>query len=147
MDASPAVTLFGVLAAAAACAAPSGTTTLHLEARQISREAARGDAVSAVESGPHRIRVRRTIRLPDSCRRLSGDVQGTGADLTLQVVAEPDGRRCPRAEAYLAYVALVDDLPPGRYDLRVVHAYPAERDSTSAAGPVVVMEQAVEVPE
>lgn len=147
MDASRPLPLLCVLATATACAVPPAPTRVHLEARRISREAARGEAVAAVESGPHSIRVRRTIRLPDPCRRLSGDVHGTGAELTLQVVAEPDGRRCPRAEAYLAYVALVDDLPPGRYDLRVVHAFPAERDGTAAEGPLVVMEQAVEVPE
>ncbi|HYJ79051.1 MAG TPA: hypothetical protein VEW03_05595 [Longimicrobiaceae bacterium] len=147
MNASPAFPLLLVLAAATACAAPPDATTLHLEARRISREAARGDVVAAVESGRHSIRVRRTIRLPDPCRTLSGDVRETGAKLTLQVVAEPDGRRCRRAEAYLAYVARVDDLAPGRYDLRVVHAYPGERDSTASEGPVVVLEQAVEVPE
>ena len=147
MRASTAIPLLLVLTAATACAAPSNRATLRIDARHISREAARGEALAAVESAHRTIQVRRTIRLPDPCRRLSGDVRETGAELTLEVVAEPDGRRCAKVESYLAYVASVGDLAPGRYDLRVVHAYPTEHGGAAADEPVVVMEQAVEVPE
>ena len=146
MRASPTLPLLLALGAATSCAAPAERATLRIDARRISREAARGETSAAVESGRHTIQVRRTIRLPDPCRRLSGDLRETGAELTLEVVAEPDGRRCAKVESYLAYVAQVGDLDPGRYDLRVVHAYPEERGGAVADEPVVVMEQAVEVP-
>ena len=134
-------------AAAAGCTGRRDPATVQIEARALSREAARGESLAAVESGDGAIAVRRTIRTSDACRRLSAGLAGTGARLTLRVVAEPDGRRCRQAEAYFAYTARIEALPPGRYDLRVVHAQRGGRGRASrpAERPVVVMEHAVEV--
>ncbi|HEX2204172.1 MAG TPA: hypothetical protein VHG91_12770 [Longimicrobium sp.] len=131
----------------AACTGREAPARVTLEARPLSREAARGESVAAVESGRSTVAVRRTIALTAPCRVLAAGVARAGGELTLLVVAEPDGRACPRREVYLAYTARIDRLPPGRYDLRVVHV---ERGGRGGAAPgagdaVLVMERSVEV--
>jgi hypothetical protein len=134
-------------AVAWSCARRVEAATVEIEARPISREAARGESVAAVESGRHAIQVRRTIRVPDPCRTLSGDLREAGGELTLQVVAAPDGRECVEAESYLAYTARIEGRAPGRYELRVVHA-PLRAPGRARAPleqPVLVMENTVQV--
>ena len=135
-------------ASAAACTGRPDPATVRIDARPLSREAARTESLAAVESGHGAIAVRRTLRVSDPCRRVAAGVVRTGGQLTLRVVAEPDGRRCRAAEAYVAYTARIEALPPGRYDLRVVHA---DRGGRGRRGilpehPVLVMERSVEVP-
>jgi hypothetical protein len=135
-----------VPAAAASCARQVDAATLRIEARPISREAARVEALAAVESGPHAIQVRNAIRVPDRCRAVSGDLVEEDGALTLRVEAAPTRPACPEAEAYLAYTARIEGLPRGRYELRVVHAAPAPPGGAAAAeDPLLVLEHAVEV--
>jgi hypothetical protein len=136
------------LVAGPGCTAGSEAgTVVQVEATALTREAARSESVAMVRSGRNGIQVRRTIRLPDDCRQLSGDLVNTGGTLTLRIRATPDGRRCRRSESYLAYTARIEGLPTGRYYLRVIHA--ALGDAGSGPGPeerVLVMEEAVYVP-
>lgn len=145
----PFLTLPLCLAAAAATSACGGDPArVEIAARPVSREAVRTESLSSVESARRTILVRQTIRVPDACRALAGDLLHTGGTLTLRVHAEPDGRTCRREEAYMAYSAHIRGLPPGRYELRVVHA-PAERRAPRQVvlkHPVVVLERAVQVP-
>jgi hypothetical protein len=121
---------------------------VRIDARPLSREAARGESMAAVESGDGAIAVRRTMRVSDPCRTLAAGLERAGESLTLRVEARPDGRACRTAEAYVAYTARIEELPPGRYDLRVVHAQHAGpgRPEILPEPPVVVMESSVEVP-
>lgn len=135
-------------AAAAACTGRADPATVRIDARPLSREAARGESLAAVESGEGAVEVRRTIRVSDPCRTLAAGLERAGESLTLRVEARPDGRACRAAEAYVAYTARIEELPPGRYDLRVVHAQHAGpgRPEILPEHPVVVMESSVEVP-
>ena len=137
-----------VLLAAAACTGRADSATVRIEGRPLSREAARGESLAAVESADGAIAVRRTMRVSDPCRTLAAGVERAGGRLTLRVEARPDGRRCGAAEAYLAYTARIEPLPPGRYDLRVVHAQRggSGRPGARAEPSVLVMERSVEVP-
>jgi hypothetical protein len=141
VSAFPIVRICLLLALPAACSGRADSASVRIESRPLSREAARGESLAAVESGHGAIAVRRTMRAPDPCRRLRADLSDAGERLTLRVVAEPDGRACRAAEAYFAYTARIEALPPGRYDLRVVHA---QRGAPEP--PVLVMERSVEVP-
>lgn len=134
--------------AAAACTGRADPPTVRLEAHALSREAARGESLAAVESGEGAVEVRRTMRVSDPCRTLAAGLERAGESLTLRVEARPDGRACRAAEAYVAYTARIEELPPGRYDLRVVHAQHAGpgRPEILPEHPVLVMESSVEVP-
>jgi hypothetical protein len=141
-------TALWLIAAAAACGGGEGPLSVQIEARPVSRELVRAESLTSVESASHTIRVRQTIRVPDGCRALRGDLLHAGGQLTLRVHASPDGRPCRPEESYLAYRASIRGLAPGRYDLRVVHAPAARRRLPQVVleHPVVVMERAVEVP-
>jgi hypothetical protein len=130
---------------AAGCGPRADDATVDIEARPIPRESAAAESLAAVVSGHHAIEVRRILAASDPCRTLSAGLVHTGGELTLRVVAEPDGRECPKAETYYAYTARIEDLPPGRYDLRVVHARSGGPE-VALDHPVVVMERSVEVP-
>lgn len=139
--------LASLVLAAAACSRGADAAIVEIEARPLSREAARGESLAAVESGHHTIAVRRMMRVPDPCRTLSAGLVHTGGLLTMRVVAEPDGRTCAPAETYMAYTARIRELPPGRYHLRVVHAHGRRRGPEVAVDQgVVVMERGVDVP-
>ncbi len=142
----PTIPIGLALAGLGACGG-GDTPTVAIDARPISREVARGESVAAVESGHHTIEVRRTIRIPDPCRTLAGDLVEVAGALTLRIVAVPDGRSCPPGESYLAYTARIEGLPPGRYELRVVHAPLRTRGRAEVAleHPVLVMESSVQV--
>lgn len=135
-----------LIAAAAACA--NGPAEVEITAEPIAREAVRSGSMATVRSGHHAIRVRHTIRVPDACHELQGDLLHTGGELTLRLHPEPNGRECAPEETYLAYEAHIRELNPGRYSLRVVHA-PSDRRNGSEVvldHPVAVIERAVNVP-
>lgn len=134
--------------AAAACGGGASPARVEIESRLVTREALRAESLMSVRSASHTIRVRQTIRVPDPCHALAGDLLHSGGKLTLRVQPRPEGGPCTPGEAYLAYSARIRDLPAGRYDLRVVHV-PVERRTGSEVvleHPVVVLERAVEVP-
>lgn len=134
--------------AAAACGGGASSARVEIESRLVPREAVRAESLMSVRSASHTILVRQTIRVPDPCHELEGDLLHNGGQLTLRMQPRPDGRPCTPGEAYLAYSARIRDLAPGRYDLRVVHV-PVERRTRSEVvleHPVVVLERAVEVP-
>lgn len=139
--------LAGCLAACAACSDGGGPALVEIHAVPVTREAVRAGSLSFVESGGHAIRVRQTIRVPDACRTVNGDLLQARNRLTLRVHAAPDGRECPPSEAYLAYRAHVRGVPTGRYSLRVVHAPGAHRSGSRLVleHPVVVLERSVDV--
>ncbi len=133
------------LAGWGACTGRTEAPRVVVVAHPISSEAARGESVASVESGDHVIEVRRTIRVPDRCRRIAGDLRETGPKITLRIVAAPTRRACRPSESYLAYTARIEGLSTGRYELRVVHAplRAPGRAETALEHPLVVMESAV----
>jgi hypothetical protein len=68
---------------------------------------------------------------------VAAGVERAGGRLTLRVEARPDGRACRATEAYLAYTTRIEEPPPGRYDLRVVHAQRGGRSTLLPEHPMV----------
>lgn len=136
-----------LVGALAACTGAGDTARITIEAHPLSSDEARAESTAALESGHHRITVRRLIPVPDRCRTLVGDLVQSAGRLTLRVLAHPTGEPCPRDQAYLAYTAVIDGLRPGRYDLRVVHGYSEERIPSRVVleHPILVLERSVDV--
>lgn len=86
------------------------------------------------------ITVRRTITTSEGCRDLEADVVHAGSDVVLRVSATATGEECPPGEGLWGYLAEIRGLPPGRYNLRVVHNF-ADRQRASE----VVLSQPVAV--
>lgn len=131
---------------AAACSHGADAAIVELDSRPLSRLDARAESLAEVVGGHHTIVVRRMMRVSDPCRTLSADLVHRGGQLTMRVVAEPDGRSCAPADAYMAYTARIRGLPPGRYDLRVVHAHgPGQGRRVALERVILVMERGVVV--
>lgn len=132
----------------AGCAGEDGVERVEVEAHPLTEDEARGHSTAAVESGHHRIRVRRTIAVPDTCRTLSGAVVRTGSTLSLRIVADRSpGVHCAPADSYLGYTATIEGLRAGRYNLRVIHTYTSGRRAAELVleHPIVVLERSVQV--
>jgi hypothetical protein len=95
---------------------------------------------AAIRSAYHEITVRRTITTASWCRLLDADAVRTGSEITLRVVARETGGDCPPGEGTWGYIAVIHDLPSGRYDLRVVHtlAAPGRTSRVVLRHPVLV---------
>jgi len=63
------------------------------------------------------------VRTPSPCYRLAGAADRTGAVVTLNVQARPDGDLCPAAPAAFTYKVSLRGLPPGTYTFRVLHTF------------------------
>ncbi len=74
------------------------------------------------ESG--RIVVNAKLAAPDPCQELSADLQGRGSGLTLRVAIARNSPACVAALGHFEYDAVIGELAPGTYRLRVVHTYP-----------------------
>ena len=98
------------------------------------------DSVTA-EAGQGQITVRSTLRGPDPCRRLEGELEQTGREVTLRVFIRPSGAEvCVQVEGRFAYDAVIEGLPRGSYVLQVVHTFPSTGRPT-----VAVLSQRVDV--
>lgn len=98
------------------------------------------DSVTA-EAGQGQIAVRSTLRGPDPCRTLGGELEQTDREVTLRVFIRPSGAEvCVQVIGGFAYDAVIDGLPRGRYALQVVHTYPSTGWPTAA-----VLSQTVDV--
>lgn len=95
---------------------------------------------AGIKSAHHEITVRRTMRTPSWCRHLDATGVRSGNELTLRVMATKVEEECPPGEGLWGYLAVIKDLPSGRYDLRVVHTYatPGRSAETVLRHPVLV---------
>jgi hypothetical protein len=136
-----------LLGTLAACNGAVDSAEVTIDAHPLSPAEAREESAAALESGYHRITVRRLIPVPDRCRTLAGDLVQAAGTLTLRVMAHPTTPTCARDETYLAYTALIDGLRPGRYNLRVIHGYSEERIPARMVleHPILVLERSIEV--
>jgi hypothetical protein len=89
-----------------------------------SPEPGTGESTTA-EASQGQIDVRATLRSPDSCRTLHGELEQTGRQLTLRVSIRPTGAVCVTVIGRFAYDASIVGLVPGRYSLQVIHTYPS----------------------
>lgn len=80
-----------------------------------------------VRSAHREISVRRTITTSSWCRDLEADVVQAGSDVVLRVSATATEEECPPGEGLWGYLAEIRGLPPGRYNLRVVHNFADRR--------------------
>ncbi|HEV2148897.1 MAG TPA: hypothetical protein VGR37_15940 [Longimicrobiaceae bacterium] len=112
--------ILAVLLTAAACRpAPE----VEFVATPLSPAEVEAWSAAAIRSAHHEITVRRTITTGSWCRTLNADAVRTGSEITLRVVAREAGDDCPPGEGTWGYMAIIRDLPSGRYDLRVVHTF------------------------
>lgn len=94
---------------------------------------------AGVESAHRHITIRRAIQTPP-CRHLEPELIRTGSDLTLRVSAESVGPPCPARDTLWGYMAMIQNLEAGTYDLTVLHTSTAD-----AVGHEVVLRHQVVV--
>lgn len=92
-------------------------------------------SVARLESGYHRVTVRRAVEVERSCDDLEAELLRTAADLTLRVRESAEGAGGAAATA-CGYTAVIDEIPSGQYTFRVVHS-----GFSSAPGAREVMSQ------
>jgi hypothetical protein len=86
------------------------------------------------------IRVNARLSAPSPCQQLTADADRSGSQVTLRVRITPVGEACVASIGTFEYVAVIGQLAPGSYQLRVIHEYPG---TGWPSGPV--LEQGVEV--
>jgi hypothetical protein len=114
--------LLGFAMAPAEENAPDAQVTVDLTARQL-QSTPEEDFARAVGAAD-RIKVEGAMTTPTPCYDLVGQLRRDGAALTLTVEARRKEGGCIQVIAAFGYDAAVRGLPPGRYTLRVLHAYP-----------------------
>lgn len=105
--------------------------------------AAEADAWSqaGIRSAHHEITVRRIIEVAGPCRVFDADAVRMTDEVTLRVSARLDEEDCEAPDAQrFGYLAVIRGLKPGRYQLRVLHAYadPRRRSEVVLEHPVMV---------
>jgi hypothetical protein len=81
-----------------------------------------GESVTAA-AAKRRIAIRATLRGPDPCRTLEGELDQRNRELTLRVFVRPNSEVCVQIIGGFAYDAVIEGLPRGTYVLQVVHTY------------------------
>ncbi len=108
------------------------TMTVDLKTRK-----AQGDASGAgvaVEADPGGLMVKGTLRTPNPCVDVSAAVERKNSVVTLTIRAGPKGQgMCVAVIGHFVYEARINGVPPGRYTLRVLHAYPRTGWATATA--------------
>ena len=125
----------------AACGGKTPTAPGTASIRFTPRTPEPGAAVSVTaEAGQGQIAVRSTLRGPDPCRTLGGELEQTGREVTLRVFIRPNSAVCVQVVGGFAYDAVIQGLPRGKHALQVIHTYPSTGWPTG-----VVLGQTVEV--
>jgi hypothetical protein len=86
------------------------------------------------------VRVDARLSAPSPCQQLTAQADRSGSEVTLRVRISPVGEACVASIGTFEYAAVIGQLAPGSYQLRVVHEYPG---TGWPSGPV--LEQTVEV--
>jgi hypothetical protein len=87
-----------------------------------------------------RIVVSARLSAPDPCQQLNGELERSGSELKLRVTITRVGEACIQPIGTFGYQAVIRDLAPGGYRLRVIHTYPNTGWPT-----VTALDQTVEV--
>ncbi len=120
--------LLGLLILLAACslevAGPGGAASLEFAARAGQHGQWLEQPIVQATGENGRIVVNATLSAPDPCRTLTGALEGAGSELTLRVsVARDQSEGCYQVIGTFKYDAVIRDLAPGSYRLRVIHSY------------------------
>ena len=102
------------------CSDPMDSVSLDFRATPLESDQRTEWSVARLESGHHRVTLRRAVEVASNCDDLDADLLRTAGNLMLRVreSAEPSG---PTARTPCGYTAVIDEIPSGRYSLRVVH--------------------------
>ena len=121
------------------CSDPMDAVSLDFRADSLRSEDLSEWSVARLESGHHRVVVRQAADASGSCEDLRADLLRTGHTLTLRVSDAAEGRaeRQPRS---CVYTAVIEQIPVGRYRLRIVHS-----GLTSRSGALVVMDHPLHI--
>ena len=117
---------------------PAPQLTVDLRSRQL--QPAPDEPWTKAAGGEGRVEVEGAVTTPTPCYTLAGEARRDGQTVTLTLQAERKEGGCIQVIAAFGYEATVRGLPPGRYTLRVLHAYPGTGWERRTA-----LEQAVEV--
>ena len=109
------------VAPALSCALPTEPLQVDFSVQQQGLFAAM-PPVAAVEV-PGRIETSGSMRTPCLPYDATGSLSQESRTITLTVIGRAVGACANDAEGTLIYRAAITRLPPGRYNLRVVHAY------------------------
>jgi len=112
--------------------------TVELAARPL--QPAPDEGWARASAGAGRIAVEGALPTPTPCYTLTGEAGREGRVVTLAVQARAQEGGCIQMIAGFAYDAVVRGVPPGRYTLRVAHAYAGTGWDTRR-----VLEQEIEV--
>ena len=121
------------------CSDPMDAVSLDFRADPLRSEDLSEWSVVRLESGHHRVIVRRAADASGSCDDLRADLLRTGHELTLRVSDSARGGIEGKAQP-CGYTAVINQIPSGRYRLRIVHSGP-----TSRSGAPVVMDHPLHI--
>ena len=133
-----------VLAAAACPAADvTGPNTLDFEfqAREIRSGQLMDRPVVTATSIARGIRIDARLNTPDPCRIITAEAGREGGVISMNVMVQPRGGACIQVVGVFEYEALMRNLEPGNYRVRITHSFAA----TGSPGPHVVFDQDVVV--
>ncbi|MBA2245452.1 MAG: hypothetical protein H0W11_10875 [Gemmatimonadetes bacterium] len=120
--------LLGLLILLGACsldlAAPGEGASLEFAARAAQHGQWLEQPIVQATGESGRIVVNAKLSAADPCHTLAGVLEGTGSELTLRVsVARDQSQGCYQIIGTFEYDAVIRDLAPGSYRLRVIHSY------------------------
>ncbi|HEX2190918.1 MAG TPA: hypothetical protein VHG51_18565 [Longimicrobiaceae bacterium] len=132
----PVVLLAGILLG---CSDPIDTAALDFRAEPLGAEEVNEWSVARLESGDHRVTVRRAADAARRCEDLEAELLHAAGSLTLRVSDSARGGGEGGAQP-CGYTAVLDRIPSGQYTLRVVHS-----DRAGRSGAHVVLNQTLHI--
>jgi hypothetical protein len=121
-----------LLAVATACGGQTPTAPDTAILRFTPREPGSAEPFVTAEASQGQIAIRATLRGPDPCRTLEGELDHRDRAITLRVFVRPRGEVCVQVIGGFAYDAVIEGLTRGTYVLQVVHTYPSTGWPTQA---------------
>lgn len=97
--------------------------------------------VIEVEEMAGGVRIETLTSTPDPCQAFDAAASKNGGELTLRVEVRRNAPGCRDVVGTFEYVAVLSDLPPGRYRLKIIHVFP----ETGEPAPRAVFDGEVEV--
>ena len=121
------------------CSDPMDAVSLAFHVDPLRSEDLSEWSVARLESGHHRVTIRRAADASGNCDALRADLLRTGHALTLRVSESANGA-AQRESRPCGYTAVIDQIPSGQYRLRIIHS-----GLTSRSGAPVVMDHPLHI--
>lgn len=138
------LSILGALVATSCATGPSYPMDVTFRPIAFDGQTPSEEVVSAT-SESQTIRIEGTLYLMSICGSHGGTLEDADADLTVRLHRIRQGAKdkdCPDEPGFVAYTALIRQLPGGRFHLRVIHEYGGDPYDDRVA-----LEQTVDVPD